>query len=57
MRARLEKAALATVKLPADGVYLGDFKQGERIAQTGVGLQWSDTERRSQGAIATRAIK
>src|SRR5688572_15101413 len=29
LRARLEKQALATVKLPADGVYLGDFKQGE----------------------------
>lgn len=42
VRARLEKQALATVKLPPDGVFLGDFKQGERIAQTGVGLQWSD---------------
>jgi sulfur-oxidizing protein SoxX len=28
VRARLEKQALATVKLPPDGVYLGDFKQG-----------------------------
>ena len=42
VRARLEKAALATVKYPADGKWLGDFKLGERIAQTGVGLQWSD---------------
>lgn len=42
VRARIEKAALATVKFPADGKWLGDFKQGERIAQTGVGLQWSD---------------
>ena len=42
VRARLEKQALATVKLPPDGVYLGDFKQGERIAQTGVGLQIED---------------
>jgi len=49
VRARLEKAALATIKLPADGVYLGDFKQGERIAQTGVGLQWSDTEKTVAG--------
>ena len=31
--------------MPADGMYLGDFKQGERIAQTGVGLQWSDTDK------------
>jgi sulfur-oxidizing protein SoxX len=29
-RARLERQALATVKYPADGRYLGDFKQGER---------------------------
>ncbi|MEP6608685.1 MAG: sulfur oxidation c-type cytochrome SoxX [Burkholderiaceae bacterium] len=43
VRTRLERQALATVKLPADGVYLGDYKQGERIAQTGVGLQWSDS--------------
>jgi L-cysteine S-thiosulfotransferase len=42
VRARLEKAAAATVKFPADGKWLGDFKQGEKIAQTGVGLQWSD---------------
>src|SRR5262245_52009795 len=43
VRAHLEKAALATVKYPTDGKWLGDFKQGERIAQTGVGLQWTDT--------------
>jgi sulfur-oxidizing protein SoxX len=42
LRARLEKAAMATIKYPSDGKWLGDFKQGERIAQTGVGLQWSD---------------
>lgn len=47
--ARLEKQALETVKYPADGVYLGDFKQGERIAQTGVGLQWSDTDKTVAG--------
>jgi sulfur-oxidizing protein SoxX len=42
-RERLQKAAAATVRYPTDGKWLGDFKQGERIAQTGVGLQWSDT--------------
>ncbi|HVE89394.1 MAG TPA: sulfur oxidation c-type cytochrome SoxX [Burkholderiaceae bacterium] len=44
VRDRLERRALATVKFPADGQYLGDFKQGERIAQTGVGMQWSDSD-------------
>jgi len=43
VRVELEKAALTTVKYPTDGKWLGDFKQGERIAQTGVGLQWTDT--------------
>jgi len=38
----LEKAALASVKYPIDGQYMGDFKRGERIAQSGVGLQFSD---------------
>jgi sulfur-oxidizing protein SoxX len=42
VRERLEKAARATVKYPSDGRWLGDYKLGERIAQTGVGMQWSD---------------
>ena len=42
VRERLEKAALAAVRFPADGKWLGDHKRGERVAQTGVGLQWSD---------------
>ena len=42
VRERLQTAAAATIKYPADGKWLGDFKQGERIAQTGVGLQWTD---------------
>lgn len=41
-RERLEKAAAASVKYPTDGHWLGDYKQGERVAQSGVGLQWSD---------------
>lgn len=42
LRARLEKQELARVKYPADGQYLGDWKQGEAIAQSGRGLQFSD---------------
>lgn len=42
LRESLEKAALDAVKYPADGRYLGDYKAGERIAQSGVGLQFSD---------------
>jgi sulfur-oxidizing protein SoxX len=38
----LERTALATVRYPTDGRWLGDYKQAERIAQSGLGLQWSD---------------
>lgn len=39
---KVAKEQLATVKYPADGKYLGDFKAGEAVAQRGSGLQWSD---------------
>jgi L-cysteine S-thiosulfotransferase len=39
---RLEKAQLATVAYPADGKLLGDWRAGEKVAQQGVGLQFSD---------------
>jgi sulfur-oxidizing protein SoxX len=39
---KLEKANLATIKWPADGKYLGDWKSGEKIAQEGRGKQFSD---------------
>lgn len=42
MHARLAATQLATVKLPADGKYLGDWKSGEKIAQSGRGFTWSD---------------
>ena len=40
---RIEKSQLALIKYPADGKFVGDWKNGERIAQTGVGMQFSDT--------------
>lgn len=42
LRETLQAAALASVKYPADGKYLGDWKRGEAIAQNGRGLQFSD---------------
>lgn len=33
---------LKTVKYPDDGIFLGDWKEGEKIAQNGRGLQSSD---------------
>jgi len=38
----LEAANLKTVKWPSDGKYLGDWKEGEKIAQSGRGLTWTD---------------
>jgi sulfur-oxidizing protein SoxX len=49
VRERLEKQQMATIKYPADGKFLGDWKAGERVAQTGVGLQWSDNEKTVNG--------
>ena len=42
LRDALQAAALASVKYPTDGKYLGDWKRGEAIAQNGRGLQFSD---------------
>lgn len=49
MKKSLEKKALDSVKYPADGRYLGDWKQGERIAQNGRGMQFSDNEKTVNG--------
>ena len=47
--AKIQQASLATVKPPADGQYLGDYKAGEKIAQTGTGLQSSDDPTKPNG--------
>ncbi len=39
---RIEAANLQTIKWPSDGKFLGDWKQGEAIAQSGRGLTWTD---------------
>jgi sulfur-oxidizing protein SoxX len=49
VRERLEKQQMATIRFPADGKFLGDWKAGERVAQTGVGLQWSDNDKTVNG--------
>lgn len=38
----IEAEALASVRYPADGKWLGDWQAGERIAQSGVGMQYTD---------------
>ncbi len=39
---KIERANLAMIKWPADGKLLGDWKNGEKIAQEGRGKQYSD---------------
>jgi sulfur-oxidizing protein SoxX len=39
---RIEKQNLATIRYPADGELIGDWKNGEKIAQEGRGKQYSD---------------
>jgi L-cysteine S-thiosulfotransferase len=46
---QIEADNLATVRFPADGKYLGNWKEGEKIAQTGVGKQWSDDPAKPSG--------
>jgi len=38
----IEAANLKTVKMPTDGRFIGDWKSGERLAQNGRGMTWSD---------------
>ncbi len=38
----IEAAQLATIQWPADGVYVGDWREGEKLAQNGRGMTWSD---------------
>ncbi len=38
----IEMANLKSVKMPSDGKFLGDWKVGERLAQNGRGMTWSD---------------
>jgi L-cysteine S-thiosulfotransferase len=41
-RERIEKTLFRAIPYPTDGQYLGDWKEGEKIAQNGRGMQFSD---------------
>ena len=45
----IEEANLKTVKWPSDGKFLGDWKAGEQIAQSGRGLTWTDDPKMANG--------
>lgn len=39
---QIEATALASVKWPAGNRFLGDWKEGEKLAQNGRGMTWTD---------------
>ena len=41
-RARLQMEQEKAIKWPTDGKYMGDWKAGEKLAQSGKGMTWSD---------------
>ena len=41
-RKAVEAANMKTIKFPADGKFLGDWKKGEKAAQSGRGMTFSD---------------
>ena len=38
----IQQAALRSVRPPADGRYIGDWREGEKLAQNGRGMTWTD---------------
>jgi sulfur-oxidizing protein SoxX len=45
----IEEANMKTVKWPSNGKFLGDWREGEKIAQSGRGLTWTDTATTANG--------
>jgi sulfur-oxidizing protein SoxX len=45
----LQAIALAAIKPPSDGKYLGDWKAGDKVAQSGKGATWKDNEKTVNG--------
>lgn len=46
---QIQAAAQASVKFPEDGQFLGNWEAGEKIAQTGTGMQHSDDPAKPNG--------
>ena len=46
----IEAANLKTIQWPSDGKFLGDWKEGEKLAQSGRGLTWTDDANTPNGA-------
>ena len=49
VREKIEQSQQATIRYPVLGKLIGDWRQGERIAQSGVGKQFTDDPTRPAG--------
>ncbi|MBI3367080.1 MAG: sulfur oxidation c-type cytochrome SoxX [Burkholderiales bacterium] len=47
---QIEAESLASIKPPTNGQYLGDWREGEKLAQNGRGATWSDAAGSANGA-------
>jgi sulfur-oxidizing protein SoxX len=49
---RIEAEAMASIKWPTGGQYIGDWRKGEALAQNGRGMTWTDstTDTKANGA-------
>ena len=45
----IEEANMKSIQWPSDGKFLGDWKQGETLAQSGRGMTWSDAAGSANG--------
>lgn len=45
----IEESNLKTIKWPSNGQFLGDWKEGEKLAQSGRGLTWTDDAKTPNG--------
>lgn len=45
----IEAVNLKSIRWPSDGQFLGDWRKGEAIAQSGAGLTWTDTAKTVNG--------
>ena len=49
LRANIEAANFKAIKWPSDGKFVGDWREGEKIAQSGRGLTWTDDASQANG--------
>jgi sulfur-oxidizing protein SoxX len=46
---QIEAEAMKTIQWPSDGKFIGDWKNGEKLAQSGRGMTWTDKSASTAG--------